>query len=64
MDIAIDEDPNVKKYPQFSRHIGIINFFPLMFGLIKDNTRFSNSVDTLSDTTQMFGFGGLRSLGA
>ena len=62
-DISIDEDPNAKKYPQFSRHIGIINFFPIMFGLVSNNTRLSNSLDTLSDPDIMAGYGGLRGLG-
>ena len=63
-DIAIDQDPSIKKFPQFSRHIGIVNFFPVMFGLVSNTTRLSNSIDSLSDPNQMFGFGGLRSLGA
>ena len=64
LDIAIDEDPNAKKFAQFSRHIGIVNFFPIMFGLVSNTTRLSNSISTLADPDQMFGFGGLRSLGA
>ena len=64
LDVAIDEDYAAKKYAQFSRHIGIVNFFPIMFGLVSNTTRLSNSIDSLSDPDQMFGFGGLRSLGA
>jgi mannosyl-oligosaccharide glucosidase len=49
LEVSIDDDPAAKKYPQFSRHVGIINFFPIMFGLVTNNTRLSNSLDTLSD---------------
>jgi hypothetical protein len=37
-DISIDDDYSVPKLNQYSVHIGIVNFFPVMFGLINDPT--------------------------
>ena len=36
LDVSIDDDYNEPLMNQYSQHIGIVNFFPLMFGLIDD----------------------------
>ena len=47
LDISIDDDPTVRMFNQFSRHTGIVNFFPLMFGLIDKSDRLQSSLNTL-----------------
>ena len=36
-DVSIDDDYSTQMLNQYSSHIGIVNFFPVMFGLIEDN---------------------------
>ena len=61
-DIAIDDDPTVHMLNQFSVHIGIVNFFPIMLGLIDDPEKVKESLSVLADESQMLSVSGLRSL--
>jgi mannosyl-oligosaccharide glucosidase len=47
---------------QYSSHIGIVNFFPVMFGLIENEEQARASLRVLADSNQMLSPTGVRSL--
>jgi hypothetical protein len=47
---------------QFSLHVGIVNFFPIMFGLIEEDDKIKSSLRVLSDPATMLSNSGIRSL--
>lgn len=61
-DMSIDDDFSVKMMNSFSTHIGIVNFFPLMFGLIEDEDQVKTTLKVLGDPDFMLGRSGIRSL--
>ena len=61
-DISIDDDDTVRLLNQYSAHIGIVNFFPVMFGLIQDPDQARQSLSVLADPNQMLSITGVRSL--
>ena len=61
-DISIDDDFSVKMMNSFSTHVGIVNFFPLMFGLISDSDQLKHTMKILGDPNLMLGRSGIRSL--
>lgn len=57
------EERGVKTYPIFSPHIGYNTLFPLMFGLInEDSEEFDNIIKYLSDENELMSKYGVRSL--
>jgi mannosyl-oligosaccharide glucosidase len=46
----------------FNVHIGIVNFYPVMFGLIEDKERVKASLKVLADPEIMLSKSGIRSL--
>ncbi len=49
MHTSIDDDYNTQLINQYSVHVGIINFFPVMFGLIEDKEQIKQSLRVLAD---------------
>jgi hypothetical protein len=46
----------------FNVHLGIVNFYPVMFGLIEDKEKVKASLKVLSDPEIMLSKSGIRSL--
>jgi len=59
---SIEDDYNTQLINQYSLHVGIINFFPVMFGLLTDPSHVKHSFRVMADEGNMLGQGGLRSL--
>ena len=53
--ISIDDDYNTQLLNQYSLHVGIINFFPVMFGLLSDSDHIKHSLRVIADETKMLG---------
>jgi hypothetical protein len=60
--MSIEDDFNVQLLNQFSVHVGIVNFFPMMFGLIEDEDKIKTSLQALADPSTMLSRAGIRSL--
>ena len=61
-DISIDDDYSAQLINSFNVHLGIVNFFPVMFGLIDDPEKVKASLKVLSDPELMLSKSGVRSL--
>ncbi|CDW80734.1 mannosyl-oligosaccharide glucosidase [Stylonychia lemnae] len=59
---SIDDDYNTQLGNSYSVHEGIINFWPIMFGLVNDNQTLHNHLSLLGDPTKMLSNSGIRSL--
>lgn len=55
------EEYGAQQY-NYSEHYGLINMFPLMFGLITDEAVLNATLDLLSDSRVIFSPYGMRSL--
>ena len=59
---SIDDDFSMQRINQYSVHLGIVNFYPLMFGIIDNPEKLIETLRILSDEDMMLGKGGIRSL--
>ena len=59
-----DEHDITEQINQHSVHLGIVNFFPLFYGLVDDTTVVEKLFDLLEDETRMMSAHGVRSLSA
>lgn len=60
--MSIEDDYRVPVFNQFSVHLGIVNFFPVMFGLIDVDSKLLPSLQALADKSTMLSNSGVRSL--
>jgi len=63
--ISIDDDhDNRESLNQHSVHLGIVNLWPLFYGLVDDENILSKLFDLLEDETRLMSAHGIRSLSA
>lgn len=59
-----DDHMNNEQLNQHSVHLGIVNFFPLFYGLVDDEKVLMTMLDLLKDENRMMAAHGVRSLSA
>ena len=63
--MSIDDDhSNYEMANQHSIHLGIVNYWPVFYGLVSDEEVLGNLLDLLEDPERMMSAHGVRSLSA